>query len=61
MSLPLMHMDIVGSTLSLTGQWVIYKKHWWGWALCAVGNCCCCITTELYNGNHRHLLSASTR
>ena len=33
MSLPLMHMDIVGSTLSLTGQWVIYKKHWWGWAL----------------------------
>lgn len=36
MTLPLYHADIVGSAVSVAGQWFIYKKAWWGWLLSAV-------------------------
>jgi hypothetical protein len=38
MSLPLYHADYIGSAFSLLGQCFVYKKLWWGWVLCAVGN-----------------------
>jgi nicotinamide riboside transporter PnuC len=50
MSLPLYHLDAVGSAFALTGQWFVYKKRWWGWALCAVGN-----GTFLYVNASAHL------
>ena len=38
MSLPLLHMDLVGSALSLSGMWLIYKKRWYGWLLTVAAN-----------------------
>ena len=38
MSLPLYHLDIVGSALAIAGQWLVYKQRWQGWAMCAIGN-----------------------
>ena len=42
MSLPLHHADLIGSAFSLSGQWFVYKRKWWGWLLCSAGAVCFC-------------------
>ena len=32
MSLPLHHANLIGSAFSLSGQWFVYKRKWWGFA-----------------------------